>query len=251
MEYENMTTYTQSPALSRRDFMRKAATGAFGLAVAGTVASGALPKAAGAQEVSPLAVGPFRTTAALNLRKQPSLSGAVILVIPYQAQVEAIGPEQNGYINVSYNGNIGWAHGDYLTVSSGGDTPPVFVGTGKTTAALNLRSGAGLNYSVKRVIPSGATIELYDGVENNYRQVMYAGTFGWAYADYIATGGSQPTTLTTTAALNLRSQPSLAGSVLRVIPYGAQVQAGTEIENGYRKVTYAGTTGWSSTAFLR
>jgi hypothetical protein len=38
--------------------------------------------------------------------------------------------------------------------------------------------------------------------------------------------------------------------VLRVIPYGAQVQAGSQIENGYRKVTYAGTTGWASTAFL-
>jgi uncharacterized protein YraI len=248
---EIMSTLTHSPSISRRAFVRKAATGAFGLAVAGTVASGALPKAAGAQEVSPLAVGPFRTTAALNLRTQPSTSAPIILVIPYQASVTAIGPEQNGYINVIYADRTGWAHGDYLTVTSGDDTPPVFVGTGKTTAALNLRSGAGSNYSVKRVIPYGATIELYDGVTNNYRQVMYAGTFGWAYADYIAAGGSQPTTLTTTAALNLRSQPSLAGSVLRVIPYGAQVQAGTQIENGYRKVTYAGTTGWASTAFLR
>jgi uncharacterized protein YraI len=227
-----------------------ATAGAVGFAAAGAIALE--PSGASAQEgdVSAAAVGPFRTTAALNLRTQPSLSAPIILVIPYQAQVTAIGPEQNGYINVSYSGKTGWAHGDYLTVSSGGDTP-AYLGTGKTTAAVNMRSGAGIGYSVKRVIPSGATVDLYDNVANNYRLIYYAGEFGWVYADYVSAGGAPTGQLTTTAALNLRAQPSLSGVVLRVIPQGAKVQAGSEIENGYRTVTYSGTTGWASVGFLK
>ncbi len=242
---------TLQTTLSRRSFLRTASTGAMALAVAGVVAGKVNTADVAAQDdVSAAAVGPFRTTAALNLRTQPSTSSPVILVIPYQAQVQATGPEQNGFVQVTYNGKTGWAHGDYLTVSGGMEDPPVLVGTGKTTAALNLRSGAGSGYSVKRVIPSGATIELYDGVVNNYRQVSYAGTFGWAYADYIAAGGSQAGQLTTTAALNLRASASLSGQVLLVIPYGAKVSATSEIQNGFRKVTYAGKTGWASTAFM-
>ena len=225
--------------------------GAFGLAVAGAAAT-ALPGAVGAQEVSPLAVGPFTTTAALNLRTQPNSSAPIILVIPYKAQVTAVGPEQNGYINVSYNGKVGWAHGNYLTVSSsGGGEYPAFLGMGKTTAAVNMRTGSGLSFSIKRVIPQGATVELYDAFHNNYRIVGYAGELGWVYADYVVAGGSQSDQLTTTAALNLRSQPSLAGQVLKVIPQGAKVQATSDIQNGYRKVTYGGTTGWASVAFLK
>jgi uncharacterized protein YraI len=229
------------------------AAGAMGLAIAGTVAGGLVPSGVAAQgEVSPLAVGPFRTTAALNLRSQPSNTAPIILVIPYQAAVTAIGPEQNGYINVIYADRTGWAHGDYLTVSSGGEgDTPAYLGMGKTTAAVNMRAGAGLSFAVKRVIPSGATIELYDDFRNNYRLVYYAGEFGWVYADYVSAGGSQSGQLTTTAALNLRSQPSLSGQVLKVIPQGAKVQAGSDIQNGYRKVTYGGTTGWASIAFLK
>lgn len=235
--------------LSRRSLLRTAAIGAFGLAATG-VAS-ALPAEAAAQDVIAAAVGPFRTTAALNLRSQPSLSASVLLVIPYQASVDAVGPEQNGYVQVRYNGVTGWAYGDYLTVTTGDDTPPMLVGYGTTTAALNLRSGAGTGYGVKRVIPADATIEIYDGVTNNYRQVAYAGTFGWAYADYISTSGAQPGKLTTTANLNLRSQASLSGTVLKVIPQGATVAATNDIQNGYQKVTYGGTTGWASVAFLK
>lgn len=240
---------TRDMTISRRSLLRSAAGGAFGLAAVGVIAS--MPSAAGAQEVIASAVGNFRTTAALNLRSQPSTSASVLLVIPYQATVIAAGPEQSGFIKVTYNGTTGWAHGDYLTVTSGDETPPVFVGNGKTTTGLNLRSGPGTNYGVKRVIPSGAAIELYDGVTNNYRQVMYAGTFGWASADYIAPAGSQPGQLTTTANLNLRSQASLSGSIIKVIPAGAKVSATNEVSNGYRKVTYGGTTGWASVAFLK
>ena len=241
---------TRDLTLSRRSLLRSATAGALGLAAAGAVA--AVPSEAGAQEVIASAVGNFRTTAALNLRSQPNISSSVILVIPYQATVTAIGPEENGFIKVIYADRTGWAHGDYLTVTSGGggDTP-AYLGSGKTTAGVNMRSGAGLNYGVILVIPANATVELYDDFRNNYRLVRYSGKFGWVSADYISAGSPGSGQLTTTANLNLRSQASLSGSILKVIPAGAKVSATNEIENGYRKVTYGGTTGWASVAFLK
>jgi len=240
---------TRDKTLTRRSLLRSAAAGALGLAAAGVVAG--VPSEAGAQEVIASAVGSFRTTAALNLRSQPSTSAPVLLVIPFQANVTAIGPEENGFIKVIYADRTGWAHGDYLTVTSndGGDTP-AYLGTGKTTAGVNMRSGAGLNYGVLLVIPASATVELYDDFRNNYRLVRYGGKFGWVSANYISAGTPGSGQLTTTANLNLRAQPSLSGSILKVIPAGTTVSATNEIQNGYRKVTYAGTTGWASVAFL-
>lgn len=243
---------SREPAFSRRSFLRTVAGGALGIAATGVIAGAASPQSASAQEVIAAAVGPFRTTAALNLRKQPNTSSQVLLVIPYQAEVTAVGPEQNGFVQVSYKGVTGWAHGDYLTVTSGGgNDTPAYLGKGKTTAGVNMRSGAGLNYGVLKVIPAGATIDLYDDFRNNYRLVYYAGGFGWVSADYVSAGTSGAGQLTTTAALNLRSQPSLSGSVLKVIPYGATVSATNEIQNGFRKVSYGGTAGWASVAFLK
>ena len=137
-----------------------------------------------------------------------------------------------------------------MTSDGGGDTP-AYLGNGKTTAGVNMRSGAGLEYGVLLVIPVNSTVELYDDFRNNYRLVRYAGKFGWVSANYIAAGTPGSGQLTTTANLNLRSQPSLSGSILKVIPAQSTVSATNEIQNGYRKVTSGGTTGWASVAFLK
>ena len=56
----------------------------------------------------------------------------------------------------------------------------------------------------------------------------------------------------TTARLNLRAAPSTTAKVLLVIPNGAEVGRATSGDtNGFAKVTYNGTTGWASTAYLR
>lgn len=54
----------------------------------------------------------------------------------------------------------------------------------------------------------------------------------------------------TTDALNLRSVASLDGSILLVIPAGAEVQGSNRAENGFREVTYGGATGWAFADYL-
>lgn len=238
-------------ATTRRTFLRTVAGGTAALAAIGLTAT--LPGSLSAQS-NELASGNFRTTSALNLRSSASLSASVILVIPKGALVAAAGPEQGKFIKVSYSGNIGWAHRDYLTVANGGSNDaPVYTGNGYTKADVNMRSGPGLNHGVIRVLPAGTTVQLFDMVAANYRMVGYAQQTGWVSIDYINPGGSgqQPGYLVATANLNLRSGPSLSSPVLKVIPAGAQVARGDQVSNGFRAVTYAGVSGWASTSFLK
>jgi len=36
-----------------------------------------------------------------------------------------------------------------------------------------------------------------------------------------------------------------------VIPEGAEIRLGDQFSNGFRSVTYQGTSGWASTAYIR
>lgn len=240
--------------MTRREALRKMGAGSMALALAGLVVAGSARQAAAQDEVSAAAAGWFRTTSALNLRAEPSTSAKVLTVIPYDGAVQAVGPEQNGFLKVSYQGTIGWAYSAYLTVTNGGSNDvPVPVGFGYTTDAVNFRSGPGTGYSVIRVLPAGTKIELFDSYQNNYRYVGYAAQPGWVYLDYISTnGGGQPSTnKTTTAALNMRSQPTTTASIIMVVPAGASVRIGDQVSNGYRQVTYNSRTGWVLNDYLR
>lgn len=63
--------------------------------------------------------GSATTTTALNLRAGPSTADRVLLVIPAGAGVDLTGDQQNGFLGVIYNGQRGWAYGDYLRAGSG------------------------------------------------------------------------------------------------------------------------------------
>jgi uncharacterized protein YraI len=251
-----MATQLLGNPYTRRGIVRKLAGSTAALALASAMVVGGLPATVSAQsgDVSAAAVGHFRTTAALNLRSQASTSSAIILVIPKGGLVAAAGPEQNGFIKVSYSGNIGWAHANFLTVSNGGSSDiPVYTGNGYTTDDVNMRQGPGLGHTVIRVLAAGTAIQLFDSYSNNYRLIGYANQTGWVSIDFIKPGGSsqQPGYLVTTANLNLRASPSVEASVLKVIPAGAQVARGDQVSNGFRAVTYAGVSGWASTTYLK
>ena len=54
------------------------------------------------------------TTADVNLRAEPSLSGAVLAVIPANTRVRLNPEYANGFRGVEYNGINGWVRVDYL-----------------------------------------------------------------------------------------------------------------------------------------
>ena len=135
------------------------------------------------------------TTSAVNMRNGAGMNYGVKLVIPQGASVDVYDSYEYYFWLVSYQGEFGWVHTDYLDMGNnpiGGDDPigggdmPTYTGMGYTTATVNLRSGGGTNYSVLQVVPAGSSIELYAGPASNWALVRYGGQFGYIHADYVA-----------------------------------------------------------------
>lgn len=80
-----------------------------------------------------------------------------------------------------------------------------------------------------------------------------AGAAAAAAAGLVVKGASAtsgPAYLRTTTALNLRAQASTSAKVLLVMPAKALVVNLGQFSNGFTKVTYQGSTGWASSAYL-
>lgn len=139
---------------------------------------------------------------------------------------------------------------------------PASAASYRTTAGLNLREGPGTSFSVIRVIPGGATVDVTGAAQFGFLPVTYSGSSGYASADYLTSGGGSvpapdpgtvagPTgTRYATARLNLRSGPGTSYGTVATMPAGAAVSLTGETSNGFSKLTWNGTAGWSATQFL-
>jgi uncharacterized protein YgiM (DUF1202 family) len=186
----------------------------------------------------------------LNLRASASTSSEILAVMPDGASVTLSGQNSNGFSRVSWNGITGWAYSIYLSTGSDGGSGN---GTFATVfdGALNLRSGAGTDFGILTVLPDGARVELTGATRNGFSQVIYQGVTGWAYSQWLSTGGSSGSTATVIdGELNLRAAASTASSVLTVMPDGATVTLLGQSSNGFAKVRYNGTEGWAYAIYL-
>lgn len=235
-----------SITMNRRRALRLLGTAGAAAVIAGVAQTG--PALAG-----PSAGGLF-TTSDLNLRAKPKSTAKILLVIPEGAPVEEIGRSSNGYVKVVYKGKRGYAHGDYLTSTAMGNDPQI-TGLNSTNTDVNLRSGPSTGHDVLRVLAPDSPLSVSDTVENGFRYVVHLGLAGWVWDAFIGGSGpagpsAGPEKLTTTSALNLRSTASTNAAVLMVIPSGARVGDLEQSSNGFRKVSYAGSIGWSWADYL-
>lgn len=108
----------------------------------------------------------------LNVRKGPGVSNSVVMALNYERYVQII-KEQNGWGLLS--DNSGWINLKY-TVK---EEPPKY----KVTAnVLNIRSGAGMNYSVVGTIKKG---EVYTIVEQTNGWGRLKSGTGWVSMKYM------------------------------------------------------------------
>lgn len=210
--------------------------------------------------VTPASAAGAYTTDSLNLRAGPSTSNHIKLTMPEGAWVELLSDlGRSGFYKVSYNGELGYAYGDYLSVGGDAGQDPGWgnSGTAYTTSALNLRSGPSTSNAIHLVMPSGAAVQLTGAADSGFYGVVYAGQNGWAHGDYLSDsgGGTDPDDGNTGVAyvdssLNLRSGPGTDYAILDVMPGGAEVTLTGEEENDFAGVRYNGTSGWAHTAYL-
>lgn len=115
----------------------------------------------------------------LNVRKSASASSAVLTTLVKNSYITLISKSGNWYYVEYADGKYGYCHENYIKLDSGKTAK---VNTQSTS--LNVRSGAGLNYSVKDSVKKGETVIvlsttnswskiLYDGVKTGFVSTQY------------------------------------------------------------------------------
>lgn len=130
-----------------------------------------------------------------------------------------------------------------------------------TTDLVNLRAAPSWEAEILRVLPPGSAVEITGQAEGEWTPVWYNGTDGWIVSQYLgATAawtaqradrrGARSGLASVIEAADLKAEPSADGAVIGAIPVGATFTPEAGPEQGFYQVTWEGTTGWVSGAFL-
>ena len=119
----------------------------------------------------------------LNVRKSASTGSVVLTTLQKGSYVTLISTSGNWYYVEYADGRYGYCHKDYIKLDSG---KTATVKTNSTS--LNVRSGAGANYSIKDSIPKGEIVIILS-TSNGWSKILYNGTkTGYVSSSYLSTG---------------------------------------------------------------
>jgi cell wall-associated NlpC family hydrolase len=127
-----------------------------------------------------------------------------------------------------------------------------------TASALNVRTGAGIDYSKITLVYKGDKVEILSSSNGWYNIRLSNGETGWASGDYIVKGDSSNDSLqvsqgkakVTASALNVRTGPSTSYSKIGLLNNGQIVDI-LEKSGDWSKIkTSSGLIGWVSSTYL-
>ena len=203
---------------------------------------------------------------ALNVRSGPSLNYSKIGLV-YKGESLTLIENQGEWSHVKLdNGSKGWVYSQYIknqgTSSNSKDTGKINV------SYVNVRSGAGNQYSVKTVASYGMKVTLLNKSGGWCNVQLSNGTTGWIYQKYIDFGNanneennnsnnisdeitSSNGKVTCYANLNVRSGPSTSYSIKAKLTHGQVVKL-IDKSNGWYKVKLSdGTIGWVKDDYIK
>ncbi|MBQ8654087.1 MAG: SH3 domain-containing protein [Clostridia bacterium] len=199
----------------------------------------------------------------LNLREEPSLSGAIITSYKPGAEVTVL---QKGSVwsRVQVNGKEGFMATQYLNFASGSVQLPAagkvaLVNNPKDTQVLNLRQEASLDAKVLAYYRNGAKVTILKSGSTWHKVQTEDGKVGYMMSRYLKLTDETAAVKPYTAKLinvnggkivNFRSGPSLNASIVDKIAVGTKVQV---IEHGtdWCRVNVDGREGYISTWFMK
>ncbi|MEF9991134.1 MAG: SH3 domain-containing protein [Romboutsia sp.] len=205
------------------------------------------------------------TANAVNFRTGPSTSYSSMGKLNNGYKVEYIG--MNGsWVNVKYNGKVGYVHSDYVSKSSdnsngSGDTS---VKSTKivTATSLNFRSGPGTSYSKLGNLSKGTEVGVISE-SNGWAKISYNGKVGYVSSQYLANKTSTPsnpstdngdasvksTKVVNANAVNFRTGPGTSYSKISTLSYNTDIGFISE-SGGWSKIKYNGKVGYMSSQYL-
>lgn len=224
--------------------------------------------------------GTVWTTGNVNLRKGPGLDYSTIRSISSGTRLEYDKTDKDDrgvrWYRVTYKSRTGWVSSVYASEKkpSGSASSSSTDGKVKTTASVNLRNGAGLDYSVIRTVPEGVSLT-YDKTAKDDRgvtwyRVTYKKRTGWISSVYAKQGSGSSSSsggkdsgksksssgkLVTTGSVHLRTGAGLDYRDLTSVPKGTTLSY-DELRKDDRgviwcHVSYDGYTGWISTRYAK
>ena len=139
-----------------------------------------------------------KTTSELNLRQGAGTGYGVTKVLKENESVTVIDRSNYYWLKVKLsNGTTGYCYADYLDITT----------DGVTTAALNVRTGAGTGYSLIKTVPKNTKVDIIRFCGSSWAYVKLAdGTKGYVctnYLDYVPNVSSIQTSVTTSSEFKL------------------------------------------------
>ena len=201
----------------------------------------------------------------LNLRQEPSLSGAIVTSFKPGTTVTVM---QKGvtWSRVKVNGQEGFMATEYLNFGSGSGSVSkpqsgkvAIVNNPKSTQVLNLRAQASLDAKVLSYYRNGVKVTILESGDTWHKVQVQDGKVGYMMAKYLKVTDETASATPYTATLinvtggkivNFRKGPSLSSGIISTIPVGTKV---TVVEHGtdWCKVEIDGVTGYISTWFMK
>ena len=121
-----------------------------------------------------------------------------------------------------------------------------------TTSALNMRSGAGTDYSKIMTMPKGAEV-IVQSTSNGWSKIVYNNTVGYASAQYLSStsevSGSFGTGTISGSDVRMRSGAGTSYSILGTYDKGTQMKI-TGASGNWYAVSYGGKTGYVSADYM-
>lgn len=124
----------------------------------------------------------------VNFRTGPGTNYSSICKLNKGYKVEYIGTK-GSWVQAKYNGTTGYVHGDYVDTYTESNTITKVV----TATNLNVRSGAGTNYSVIGSLKNGTSVSVISE-SNGWSKINYNGKVGYVSSQYLADKASSSST---------------------------------------------------------
>ena len=198
----------------------------------------------------------------VNFRVSPNVNSTKIDKLKKGQTVEYLGKSGNWY-KIKYNGRTGYIYKTYVSAVStteASNNSLKYV----NCSSLNLRSGAGTNYSIIKVLYKGTNVTVLSS-SNNWSKVSVNGTIGYVSSTYLSSA-SEATEDTssnnnssnenvqyyryTSSKINFRQSSSTSSSVLYQLPKNTKVGVVSTTSTGWAKVKHNNTYGYVSTTYL-
>lgn len=164
-------------------------------------------------------------TSNLNLRKKPDVNSTALKRIPSGTIVNIISKESDKWYYIENNGEKGYVSSEYILLvdENSSNNAPVNNSThvGKiatvNTDSLNIRSGAGANYSIVNKVYDGNNVKILECNSNGWYKVeLVTGVRGWCNSKYLKSFRNGVLESSSSNSSNINAQNQKVQSVINI-----------------------------------